>query len=284
MKPVIGINLSLRPEKEYLKEGLFLNLLYVRAVEEAGGIPFLLPVVEKNELIGEMIKKIDGLLMSGGDTGYRDYALGNKEIDSANASGYSIKNENKKVEKGSLIKGSLIDLYSQNPRRHKFDTALCKMALQEDMPVLGICRGQQTLNEVAGGSMVLDLAQVTGWNHRQEEPMDIPTHEISVEPDSMLEKMLERVPRKKGGMVMVNSHHRQAVNRAAPGFEVTARGTDGVVEAIESKTHSFVVGVQFHPEMMMFKEDGFGDIYRRLVTEASYYRKKVAVKNKRGDS
>jgi len=269
MKPVIGINLSLRPEQDYLKEGLFLSLIYVRAVEAAGGIPLLLPVVEKNELIEEMLKRIDGLLMSGGDTGYRDYALVGQEIDSGQSRGYSIRNE-----KGG--DGSLIDLYSQNPRRHVFDTALCKMALQKDMPVLGICRGHQTLNEVAGGSMVLDLAQVTQWNHRQKEPMDVSTHEISVKTGSMLAEMLARVPREGNGTLMVNSHHRQAVDRAAQGFEVTARGPDGVVEAIESKIHSFAVGVQFHPEMIMFREDGFGDIYRRLVVEAGRYRKKAA--------
>lgn len=251
MRPVIGINLCLRPGEKRIDDAFFLQGAYVQAVVKAGGMPFLMPVVEEPDLLAEMFESIDGLLLTGGDPEYRAMTLG------------------KPGESGDLP--DLPDLAAQNPRRHAFDLAVCRMALERNLPVLGICRGHQTLNEAAGGTMILNLHKVTAWQHRQLEPMDKPTHDIRLDVGSKLVEILGYPP---CGVIQVNSFHRQAVDEAAPGFVVSSLSPDGVVEAVESKEHGFALGVQFHPETLFVDNGVFIKIYRQLVKEAGKYRLK----------
>lgn len=251
MKPVIGINLCLRPGEKRLDDAYFLQGFYVQAVIKAGGIPCLMPVVEEPDLVAEIMERVDGLLLTGGDPEYRAAT----------------------VEKpgGAGDLPDLPDLTSQNPRRHAFDTAICRLALESNIPVLGICRGHQTLNETAGGTMILNLHQVTTWQHRQVEPMDITTHEIRIVARSLLADIFGYPP---GGELRVNSFHRQAVDRPAPGFIISAQSLDGIVEAVESREHDYAVGIQFHPETMLINNLRMIEIYRQLVKKAVIYRSK----------
>lgn len=249
MKPVIGINLCLRPGEKLIDDAFFLQGSYVQAVVKAGGVPFLMPVVEERDLIAQMIESVDGLLLTGGDPEYRAMTV------------------EKRDESGALP--NLPDLNTQNPQRHAFDLNICRLALEKNMPVLGVCRGHQTLNEAAGGTMILNLHQVTVWQHRQVEPMDVGTHEIRLAAGSMLADILGHP---SGGVLRVNSFHRQAVDQPAPGFMVSCHSPDGVVEALESRKHEFVVGVQFHPETMLQNDGRLIEIYRQLVKKAAQYR------------
>lgn len=113
--------------------------------------------------------------------------------------------------------------------RDSFEIALVKFALQKDMPILGICRGHQVLNVAMGGTLIQDM------HHAYKHP-------VSINPAS---KHLNYI----GDEIYVNSLHHQAIDRLGKGLIVTAQSPDGTVEAVESVKHTFVVGVQWHPEM-----------------------------------
>ena len=250
MKPIIGINLCLRSGTGRLDQGFFLKRIYIEAVIKAGGLPFLLPVIEETDLIKLMMEKVDGLLMTGGDSDIHASIVG--KTDKADRPHY------------------LQDLKTQNPIRHIFDLAVCRLALEKNMPVLGVCRGHQTLNEAAGGSMLLDLDQVTSLQHYQAEPGDKQTHAVIFKGDCKLKSIFLG----KGKQIWVNSLHRQAVDKPAPGFMISSSSPDGVVESIESLQHDFAHGVQFHPEMLIQVDRAFGNIYKSLVAFAGKYREK----------
>lgn len=110
---------------------------------------------------------------------------------------------------------------------------LVKKALELDIPILGICRGHQTINEAAGGTLKLSVKDLTTFEHAQSQPRDVCTHSVKIKEDSMLAGILGET------RIMVNSLHRQE---------------DGLVEAIESETHTFILGVQFHPETLVRKK------------------------------
>lgn len=249
MRPVIGINLCLRPNERRQDDAYFLQGSYVQAVVKAGGLPCLIPVVEDPELVTGMMERVDGLLLTGGDPEYRAATV--EKVD----------------DSGKLP--DLPGLQAQNPRRHAFDLTICRLALEKNMPVLGICRGHQTLNEAAGGTMFLNLHRVTDWQHRQVEPMDVPTHAIKLAAGSLLADIMGYSP---GGIFQVNSFHRQAVDRPAPGFTASCHSPDGIVEAVESREHDFALGVQFHPETLLARSGRFIEIYRQLVIKAARYR------------
>jgi len=136
------------------------------------------------------------------------------------------------------------------PERDLFEISLVRKFLAVDKPILGICRGVQVINIAAKGSIYQDIeGQIEGAiKHIQEAPKWHPTHTIVIEPGTKLGKIY------RGLETRVNSFHHQATKDLAPGFCVSARALDGVVEAIESKAHRFVVGVQWHPEQMIFND------------------------------
>ncbi|MDI6880298.1 MAG: gamma-glutamyl-gamma-aminobutyrate hydrolase family protein [Desulfitobacteriaceae bacterium] len=237
MKPLIGINCVFKDENDQFNDQLQLARIYVRAVEKTGGIPVLLPIVENEETIRIMMNKVDGLLMSGGgglSERFRDANL-------------------------------LPSLAEQSSIRHSFDVQIVKLALERDQPILGICRGHQTVNEVAGGTMHLSLQGLTQQEHRQTTPDDQVSHTIRIMKDSRLASLLGTTE------VEVNSFHRQAVDRLAPGMRAVAWAEDGILEAYESDQHLFVLGCQFHPESLMVRDSRFATIYGAFVQAAAKY-------------
>lgn len=133
--------------------------------------------------------------------------------------------------------------------RDALELALASQALGADRPVLGICRGIQVINVAAGGTLWQDLslAGISPAAHNQDGRMEFweAAHPARIEPGSHLAGILG------DGTIGVNTYHHQAVAEPAPGFAVTARAPDGVVEGLESLRHRFVVGVQWHPERMI---------------------------------
>jgi putative glutamine amidotransferase len=127
--------------------------------------------------------------------------------------------------------------------RDEFEAGLLHLALQRDMPVLAICRGHQLLNVCLGGSL---LQHIAGGEHEayQQEGYPSRMHRISVHADTKLAPILGK------GSLVVNSRHHQAVtpDRLAPGLCVAATEAGGIVEAVESVRHAWVIGVQWHPE------------------------------------
>lgn len=237
MKPLIGINCAYEDENDQFNYQLHLARIYVQAVEKTGGIPVLLPIVDNEETMRAMMDTADGLLMSGGG------GLATKFTGSQTLPG----------------------LAEQNPIRHRFDVQIVKLALERDLPILGICRGHQTVNEVAGGTMHLSLPELTRQEHRQTSPDDQVCHPIRIAENSRLASLMGTTG------VGVNSFHRQAVDRLAPGMRAVAWADDGILEAYESDQHLFVLGCQFHPESLMVRDSRFAAIYGAFVQAAARY-------------
>jgi len=196
-----------------------LNQAYVDALLAARATPLPVPCLDDDERVIALLERADGLLVTGGpDFDPRAYG------------------EQPHAKLGSI-----------SPARDHLDRVAIGYALERpDLPVLAICRGIQSLNVVAGGSLIQDVAsQVPGaLKHNQSAPGWYGTHDVEVTEASRLREVFGTA------QMSVNSFHHQAVREAAPGFEVSARTDDGVVEAIERGDGAFCVGVQFHPELM----------------------------------
>ncbi|WP_324668175.1 gamma-glutamyl-gamma-aminobutyrate hydrolase family protein [Geochorda subterranea] len=217
-RPLIGIVSGQERDREGAAR-LVLPRAYASAVEMAGGAPVLIPLVEDTRLAESYLEALDGLLLAGGG-----------DVDPARFG------EDPSPHLGSV-----------DPERDALELALARRALELDLPILGICRGMQVLNVAAGGSLYQDIgAQVPHpLQHRQSAPRWYPIHEVRLEPESLVGRILQVES------VRVNSFHHQAVRTVAPPFRVAAKSKDAVVEAVESRAHAFAVGVQWHPECMV---------------------------------
>lgn len=193
-----------------------LNTAYSRSVLEAGGIPVILPNLADPDSVGTWLERLDGLLLSGG-----------YDLDPA------LYGETK-----------LNDTVQVDAPRDAFEIPLIREAAARDLPVLGICRGIQSLNVALGGTLFQDIPtqNPSPIQHRQPEGRDACTHQVVVMPGSLA----ARAAGAEG--FAANSFHHQAVNEVAPGLVVSGRADDGVVEALEALHARFILGVQFHPE------------------------------------
>ncbi len=145
-------------------------------------------------------------------------------------------------------------------------SSIARLALRDDKPILGICRGIQLLAVAAKGKLWQDVPSEyeSALPHDvREHGRDHLCHDIDVEPDSRLGDAIG------AQSATVNSFHHQAVRDVPNGFRVTARARDGIVEAIESKHHRFAMGVQCHPEAMwQTTAPEFAGLFRAFVDEA----------------
>lgn len=197
----------------------YLNRAYVWAVENAGGVPVILPVTREPEIISRYLGLLDGLLLSGG-------------VDVAPACF---------GEKPHPHLGTV------DADRDTTELPLIREALAQDMPTFAICRGIQALNVALGGSLYQDIpSQMPSSIHHQQSDVGIPraqpSHAVRIVPDSRLHHIVGREE------MQTNSFHHQALKQVADGLVVTAYAPDDIIEAAESPTHRYVVAVQFHPE------------------------------------
>ena len=133
--------------------------------------------------------------------------------------------------------------------RDELELPLCKQAMEENLPVFGICRGIQIMNVASGSSLYQDIpSQFTDHlTHKIIENTDDSWHDIQIQPDSLLNQITGETTTE------VNSRHHQSLKVIGEGFTVTAQSKDGIIEAIEDTSKRFMLGVQYHPERM-FKE------------------------------
>jgi putative glutamine amidotransferase len=214
LKPIIGVTSSIKEGKT-----LTTGMDNAHSIIKAGGVPLVLPSVTDESVLERLATTLDGLLVTGG--GDVDPMLYGEEPHPA--------------------------LGEVCPERDRFELTIIRRFLQIDKPVFGICRGCQVLNVAAQGDMFQDIhaqAEHTLLQHYQKSPRGHATHFIEIEDQSLLHGIVQVIRLK------VNSFHHQAIRKAGEGFAITARSSDGIVEAIESKQHRFAIGVQWHPENM----------------------------------
>ncbi|MDL2243575.1 membrane dipeptidase [Bacteroidales bacterium OttesenSCG-928-J19] len=224
------------------KEGLScISNAYVNAVIKAGGTPVLIPLNQDEEQLNEVLSSLDGLILSGGGDIHSSFF--NEELHPT-------------VTDSDLL-------------RDNYDLNLVRLALEKQMPILGICRGEQVLNVALGGNLIQDIPSETPTSsvrHSQEEPREIGTHQVNISPDSLLYKIV------KQETLTVNSFHHQAIRNVAPDMKAVAYTPDGIIEAIESEEGYSILGVQWHPENMAIAEDpAMKAIFSHVVSESDLY-------------
>jgi putative glutamine amidotransferase len=242
-KPVIGIVLDCVKDSEKYsyaaKPWYALRTCYSERVKEAGGVAMMIPYDIDN--IKLVLQHIDGLVIPGGDEDINPTFYGQEIIS---------------------------DKVKINDIRASFEFALVRHAMEMNMPLLGICNGMQMINVVQGGTLIQHIPDLvkSDINHEQPKPKDVPTHLVNLTQGTILADLSD------DSEVMVNSTHHQAVDKLGKDLLVSAYASDGIIEAIESVKHRFVVGVEWHPEYANSKLDQ--NLFNKLVLMASEYNAK----------
>ena len=234
--PVIGLTGNFRDGDCTLAEG------YYQSILKAGGVPFIIPCYDDTDALINTLDKLDGILLTGG-ADINPLFLGEEPIQ---------------------------ELHGINPRRDRQELLLTRLAADRQIPILGICRGIQTMNAALGGPLYQDIhSQMEGTRIKHDQNLDrcYASHTVAIEKDTLLHRLF------KADTIAVNSFHHQAIKEPAPGFRVCARATDGVIEAMESTEYKSMLGVQWHPECFILKGDeGMMPLFQWLVQEATSFK------------
>jgi microsomal dipeptidase-like Zn-dependent dipeptidase/gamma-glutamyl-gamma-aminobutyrate hydrolase PuuD len=216
---------------------------YFNAVVKAGGAPVLIPAVTDVTVLRQIVASLDGLILTGG----------------------------KDVNPLWYQEDPLQQLGEVDPLRDEYELTLIKLASDRNIPLLGICRGEQLLNVAFGGTLYQDIPsqRPPGIKHVQKMPGEYVSHTVSVAPGSQLAAIIG------SGKQGVNTFHHQAVKDVAPGFRAVAYSADSIVEAIEAWPERPILGVQWHPEALA--AGGRGDttmlkLFTFLVGKADTFR------------
>lgn len=235
----MGIEPAIRVEGG--KQFLAMSMGYANAVYQAGGIPMVLAPPQCGEASADdLLEAIDALLFTGGP----DFHTGRLGLGTVHP----------KARLGPAAK-------------QDFDVTLAERALERDMAVLGICYGMQLLGILAGSQLLQHLpddrpdAGVRHFGHSGE--LKVVHHAVTVGPGTLVSKALGRA-----GNIMCHSAHHQGITAPERGWQVSARDDDGLVEAIESSSHRFAVGVQWHPEQEEQGKTPHHGLFRALVEAA----------------
>jgi putative glutamine amidotransferase len=243
MKPVIGITAGRRSDDRYPDQlnRIDISTYYSTAVARAGGVPIILPPNPGSE--ADILRVVDGLIFSGGS-----------DLDP------------------KLFGDTVLhpDTYGIDHDRDAFELALAKLAWDADVPVLGICRGIQSLNVAFGGTLHQHVPDVSATiEHRQQESGIIshePSHDVSIAAGSRVAGIFG------GTSIAANSFHHQSLNAVADRFTPVAWSADGIVEAVEAPGRTCFFALQWHPEMMISHHDSQMAPFDQLIEFANLHR------------
>jgi len=232
--PLIGITLDLEITKSYSKFPWYaLRENYCSSITYFGGIP--IPLVYDNKSLNAILEIIDGLVITGGAF-------------DISPTYYSEKNKYHNTKTKFT--------------RTEFEIKSCKLALKKNIPILGICGGEQLINIVYGGSLYQDIKKdiKTKIEHEQKNPRDQVSHTVKLNTKSKLYKIIKKKT------IKVNSAHHQSIKEPGKGLTVNAIAPDGVIEGIEDQSKAFCIGVQWHPEFLIKENDN--QIFKSFIQTA----------------
>ncbi|MBR6169151.1 MAG: gamma-glutamyl-gamma-aminobutyrate hydrolase family protein [Bacteroidaceae bacterium] len=238
-RPIIGITGNFGAKGCELAQG------YYESVLQAGGIPMVLPPYDDAAALCQTLDKVDGILLSGGGD-INPLLLGEEPIPG---------------------------LHGICPQRDEMELLLVREAYNRQIPILGICRGIQVLVAALGGTLYQDLntqySEAPLIKHDQDLDRAYASHSVKLEAKSTLAQLFPEVAEKG---LPVNSFHHQAVRTPGPLLRISARATDGVIEAVESNEFKSIIGVQWHPECFITRGDRcMMPLFDWLVSEASSF-------------
>lgn len=237
-KPIIGISSSLIIDQSGMFPGYkraYVNKDYVDAVLENGGIPFIIPFSHSKYCIRAQVMAIDGLILSGGQDIFP-------------------------LNYGEEPSQKLGDIF---PERDQYEYSLLGEAMKIGIPILGICRGAQIINTYLGGTLNQDLSYMEHSSsilkHWQAHSPELRTHSVVIEKQSKLNKIFTNET------ILVNSFHHQTINKLGNEIKATAFAKDGVIEAIEHVSYPFMVGIQWHPEMLIHTCKNMNNLFLAMI-------------------
>ena len=244
-RPLIGIPTQTLQAIDGVPEGLphswVMNSRYYVAIGDAGGAPVMVPLLSRDlDTLQGVYARLDGVMLAGG-------------VD---------------MDPCTFGEPAHPNLGRVDPDRDTVELELARWAIADRKPILGLCRGHQVLNVALGGTLWQDIeAQVPeaikhDYFPTAGYPRDHLAHEVTIEPGSRLEAAF------RSATIRVNSMHHQAVKGLAPRLVASGRSPDGLVEAFESGTDHFLVGVQWHPEMFGRSDPGTRELFRQFVAAA----------------
>ena len=228
-KPIIGIV----PLVDIERESYWMLPGYMKGIEQAGGIPLMLPLTSDEENLQQLAEELDGFLYAGG-----------QDI-----------SPNLYAQRRSRMCGQCCH------ERDEMETILFRMVYEQDKPLLGICRGIQCINVVMGGTLYQDLPSEhsSDTEHHQIPPYDVPVHSVKIIGDSPLYKLLKKET------LMVNSYHHQAILTLAPKVSAMAVSEDGLIEAVCVPKKRFIWGIQWHPELSCLVDENSRKIFSEFI-------------------
>jgi len=232
-RPCIGIV----PLIDVARESYWMLPGYMKGIEEAKGLPIMLPLTDDVDEIRQLVDLCDGFLFTGGpDISPQLYGESDTEhvIDPCEA-------------------------------RDRMEHCLFHEVWKINKPILGICRGIQFINVALGGTLLRDIPtqSLSDCEHHQNAPYHKPSHEIIIDKNSPLYNVIQN------DIIHVNSCHHQAIQQLAKECKTMAVATDGLVEAIYCPSHTFVWGVQWHPEFSYQTDENSRLIFHALVNASS---------------
>ena len=217
MKPIIAITMTTNNGQYCINEA------YVKSIIQAGGIPVNIPFGVGSDA-DQLLEGVDGLLLTGGVDVHPHFF-----------------DEEPHLKIGHIML-----------ERDEVELVLTEAALKKNLPIFGICRGIQLLNVALGGTLYQDINsqyENEAILHQQNARRREASHFIEITKGSLLHEIVGKEK------VAVNSFHHQALKKVPDVFEVTAKASDGIIEAIEMKDYPYCVGVQWHPEEMAIADD-----------------------------
>ncbi|MBQ8392914.1 MAG: gamma-glutamyl-gamma-aminobutyrate hydrolase family protein [Clostridia bacterium] len=236
MKPIIGLTPSVQEDGS-----VSLLEAYSRAIEQAGGIPILLPYVKNSDTLDGYTDICDGFFFTGGvDVSPELYG------------------EDKRKTCGNT-----------QPLRDEMELYILEKALQLDKPILAVCRGVQILNVALGGSLYQDIPTEikTDINHVQKESRFEPSHSVTIYKNTPLEQLIGK------GEMIANSFHHQAIKALGNDLSVMAKADDGIIEAVYMEDKKYIRGYQWHPERLCFTNDDNKKIFLEFIKAADNSRR-----------